>query len=217
MPIRSTTRPTRGDPPGPPADDGLDPKTRQILDAAGRAFCEHGYGKASVDQIARYAGVSKATIYTRFPSKDAIFTAVVDRERRRRQLDEVLTDASQSLEARLTAWGLKMMTLFVDRVTVNVYRMVVAESPRFPELGRAFYRSAPMVARQHLARLLADHGDEAGLAFEDPFLAAGDFIALLRGDLHLRALLDDAHSPDAAEIRRAVDHAVRVFLRAYRR
>lgn len=197
-------------------DDGLDLKTRQILNAAGCAFLEHGYGRASVDQIARDAGVSKATIYTRFASKDAMFMAVVDRERRRRHLDDPLTADGQGFEARLTAWARKMVTVFVDPVTVNVYRMVVAESTRFPELGRAFYRSAPMAARGNLAQMLTVHGPAAGLAIDDPSRAAGDFIGLLRGDLHLRALLDADHQPDTAEIQEAVDHAVRIFLRAYR-
>ena len=197
-------------------DDGLDPKTRQILQAAGKAFLENGYGRTSVDRIAREAGVSKATIYTRFASKDALFMAVVDRERLRRHLDEALTADGQSFDARLTAWARSMVTVFVDPVTVNVYRMVVAESARFPELGRAFYRSAPLAARSHLAEMLLTHGATAGLTIDDPAQAAGDFIGLLRGDLHLRALLDADHRPDAAEVRAAADHAVRVFLRAYR-
>ena len=208
--------PTPGTPtPALPAEDGIDRKTRQILDAAGRAFREHGYGKASVDRIARDAGVSKATLYTRFPSKDAMFMAVVDRERRRRHLDDVLTDDSRSLEDRLRAWGENIVTVIVDPFTANVYRMVVAESPRFPEVGRAFYRSAPQVAREQLARALAEHGAAAGLAIDDPHRAAGDLIGLLRGDLHLRAL-DVEHRPGTAEIRAAVEHAVDVFLRAYR-
>lgn len=200
----------------PPGSDADDAKTRQILDAAGQAFRAHGYGSTSVELIAREAGVSKATIYTRFASKDALFMAVVDRERRRRHLDDALTDGDHDLETRLRTWGIGMVRVFVEPKTVSVYRMVVAESPRFPELGRAFYRSAPLVARDQLARMLAAHGAGAGLAIDDPPRAAADFIGLLRGDLHLRSLLDDQHRPGETEILDAVDHALRVFLRAYR-
>lgn len=196
--------------------DGSDAKTRQILDAAGRAFRARGYGSTSVELIARDAGVSKATLYTRFASKDALFMAVVDRERRRRHLDGALTDGDHDLETRLRNWGIGMIRVFVEPKTVNVYRMVVAESPRFPELGRAFYRSAPVVARDQLACMLAAHAAGAGLAIDDPRRAAGDFISLLRGDLHLRSLLDDQHRPGEPEILDAVEHAIRVFLRAYR-
>ncbi|WP_420563590.1 TetR/AcrR family transcriptional regulator [Thalassobaculum sp.] len=197
-------------------DDGQDPKTRQILNAAAAAFMEHGFGPASVDLIARNAGVSKATVYTRFASKEAMFEAVVERERRRRHLDDVLTDSHPDFETRLRAWAAGMVRVFTDPITTKVYRMVVAESPRFPELGRAFYRSAPMATRECLARQLELHGAEAGLAIDDPMQAAADFIGLLRGDLQLRVLLDVEHQPDANRIDAVVDHAVRLFLRAYR-
>ena len=121
---------------------------------------------------------------------------MVNHERRRRHLDDALSANDCDFETRLRAWAEKMVTVFVDPVTVNVYRMVVAESARFPELGRAFYRSAPMAARNHLAQMLVAHGPAAGMSFDDPSRAAGDFIGLLRGDLHLRALLDVEHQPD---------------------
>lgn len=203
-------------PPCAVEDDGQDPKTRQILNAAAAAFMEHGFGPASVDTIAKIAGVSKATVYTRFSSKEAMFEAVVERERQRRHLDDVLTDSNPDFETRLRAWAAGMVQVFTDPVTAKVYRMVVAESPRFPELGRAFYRSAPMASRERLASQLAAHGAEAGLAIDDPMQAAADFIGLLRGDLQLRVLLDVEHQPDANRIDAIVDHAVRTFLKAYR-
>lgn len=197
-------------------DDGQDPKTRQILNAAAAAFMAHGFGQASVDLIARNAGVSKATVYTRFASKEAMFEAVVERERQRRHLDTVLSDGAGDFETRLRAWAAGMVQVFTDPVTAMVYRMVVAESPRFPELGRAFFRSAPMATREQLARQLAEHGAATGLAIDDPGQAAADFISLLRGDLQLRTLLDVEHQPDAERISAVVDHAVRLFMRAYR-
>ena len=204
------------EPPCQVQDDGQDPKTRQILNAAAAAFMEHGFGPASVDLIAKIAGVSKATVYTRFSSKEAMFEAVVERERKRRHLDDVLTDSHPNFETRLRAWAAGMVQVFTDPITAKVYRMVVAESPRFPELGRAFYRSAPMATRERLARQLEDHGAEAGLAIEDPMQAAADFIGLLRGDLQLRVLLDVEHQPEANRIDAIVDHAVTTFLKAYR-
>ncbi|MDF1792881.1 MAG: TetR/AcrR family transcriptional regulator [Thalassobaculaceae bacterium] len=197
-------------------DDGQDPKTRQILNAAAAAFMEHGFGPASVDLIARNAGVSKATVYTRFASKEAMFEAVVERERQRRHLDAVLTEGLPDFESRLRVWAEGMVQLFTEPGTAKVYRMVVAESPRFPELGKAFYRSAPLATREHLARELERHGAETGLAIDDPMQAASDFLGMLRGDLHLRTLLEVGHQPDAERIRAIADHTVKVFLRAYR-
>src|SRR5215510_5181709 len=52
-------------------------KFEAILEAAGQLFREHGYGAVSMDQIAREAGVSKATVYAHFESKDRLFASMV--------------------------------------------------------------------------------------------------------------------------------------------
>ena len=52
-------------------------KAEAILDAASQLFREHGYGAVSMDQIAREAGVSKATVYAHFVSKDQLFAAMI--------------------------------------------------------------------------------------------------------------------------------------------
>src|ERR1700761_9761627 len=55
----------------------------RILDAAGRVFLEHGFQGTSVDEIAEAASAGKPTIYARFPNKQALFTAVIERLVRR--------------------------------------------------------------------------------------------------------------------------------------
>jgi AcrR family transcriptional regulator len=51
---------------------------RALLDAARRVFAERGYGPASVEEIARTAGVSVGSVYVHFASKEALFTALVE-------------------------------------------------------------------------------------------------------------------------------------------
>src|SRR5690349_8842775 len=48
-------------------------KPQQVRDAAWRLFQQQGYGAASMDAIAREAGVSKATIYAHFADKAQLF------------------------------------------------------------------------------------------------------------------------------------------------
>src|ERR1700757_573795 len=55
----------------------------RILDAAGRVFLERGFQGASVDEIAEAASAGKPTIYARFPNKQALFSAVIERLVRR--------------------------------------------------------------------------------------------------------------------------------------
>src|SRR6202453_2892614 len=73
----------------------------RILDAAGRVFLEHGFQGASVDEIADAASAGKPTIYARFPNKQALFTAVIERLVRRNTSLDALSCASGSIEQRL--------------------------------------------------------------------------------------------------------------------
>src|ERR1700753_3833872 len=52
-------------------------KTEKIVEAASQLFLEQGYGAVSMDQIARDAGVSKATVYAHFESKENLFAAII--------------------------------------------------------------------------------------------------------------------------------------------
>jgi AcrR family transcriptional regulator len=49
---------------------------QRLLDAAAEVFAEHGL-EASVEEIARAAGVGMGTLYRRFPTKDALISALV--------------------------------------------------------------------------------------------------------------------------------------------
>src|SRR6202167_3388530 len=75
----------------------------RILDAAGRVFLEHGFQGASVDEIADAASAGKPTIYARFPNKQALFTAVIERLVRRNTSHYALSCAGGSIEQLLDA------------------------------------------------------------------------------------------------------------------
>ena len=82
----------------------------RILDAAGRVFLEHGFQGASVDEIAEAASAGKPTIYARFPSKQALFTAVIERLVRRNTSLDAFACAGGSIEERLDALAALILT-----------------------------------------------------------------------------------------------------------
>src|SRR5271155_3217371 len=73
----------------------------RILDAAGQVFLERGFSGASIDEIAEVARAGKPTIYGRFPGKEALFTAVIDRLVRRNTSLEAISSAGSLIEDRL--------------------------------------------------------------------------------------------------------------------
>jgi TetR/AcrR family transcriptional regulator, mexJK operon transcriptional repressor len=193
------------------------PKIAQILEAATALFLSQGYGATSMDGVARSAGVSKATLYAHFAGKDDLFAAVVEAECARLKAALAPSGAAgDDLPAALR----RIAGAFVDRMFsadgLAMYRTVVAEAVRFPELGRSFYDSAPAEVLSRLAAYLQGAASRGLLALENPREAAEHFIGLLRGETYLRHLLGIAR-PTPRELDHLVDTAVRVFLRAYGR
>ena len=199
-------------------DAALKPKAEQVLQAAGSLFREQGYGSASMDAIARKAGVSKATLYAHFAGKDELFAAIVGAECRSHSQTLMAPDIDR-LEVReaLGAIGRNFLELVLSDKARAIYRIVMAEAPRFPALGRAFYASGPAVVLARLADFLGAADARGALSVADPKLAAEQFIGMLLGPLHMRHLLGltaEFGDRDPAEV---VEEAVRTFLFAYAR
>jgi TetR/AcrR family transcriptional repressor of mexJK operon len=95
-----------------------------------------------------------------------------------------------------------------------MYRMVVAEAPRFPELGRIFYDSGPTIMIDRIAIILRRATERGLLKVRDPRIAAVQFISLVRGELHLTRVLGlkKASKNPADYIEASVD----LFLAGYR-
>ncbi len=197
---------------------GHSTRTARILDAAREMFLAHGYGATSMDALARCAGVSKATIYAHFAGKEALFAALVSAECAR--LDGEIARSSATAEPPRTALprlASQLLALLMSPWALAIHRVVVAEAPRFPELGAAFYRAGPAAMKARLEAYLAQAITRGELAVPDPALATIQLIGMIRGDLQLRCLLDPTVRPSPAEIDRQATAAVDVFLAAYAR
>jgi TetR/AcrR family transcriptional repressor of mexJK operon len=194
----------------------VSPKAVAILEAARHVFLAHGYGDASMDAIARRAGVSKATLYAHFEGKEQLFAAIVAAECQRLSLQmELAGTEGLELGQALRQIGRSFLGLVTSTQGLGIYRIVVAEAARFPELGRVFYESGPSQAMDRLAEFIAAARDRGELAAPEPRRAAGHFIGLLRGEIHLRCVLGLAATPDGLALDTLLEEAIGAFLRAY--
>ncbi len=202
-----------------PRQDLSPEKRRKIIEAARAAFGELGYERASVDLIASRAGVSKATVYNHFEDKQALFVAgVVDEcEGLRAGLTRCLERPGGDAEQVLQVVGEKILALALSSSVAALYRQVIAEAGRLPEIGRLVFergtRAIQDAVASHLVRL-----EESGAIRldDDPRSAAIAFVALCQGDLAVQARLGVLEYPVDQAARASVRRAVRVFLRAYR-
>ena len=190
-------------------------KREAILAAAKRTFLDAGYDGASMDAIAARAGVSKATVYGHFGSKEALFESIIrDLTRTLMRLPLGLPGAVKPAEA-LTALARRFVEILLDPSSLALYRVLIAEAPRNASLAQMTYRTGAETIVRELAEYLEGETARGTLAVADPALAAEQFYGQLRGHLQLRALLRVEDRPTPQALERFVDTAVGAFLRAY--
>ncbi len=193
-------------------------KFDQVLAGARDIFMTQGFEGASVDEIAKNAGVSKATLYSYFPDKRLLFMEVAKAECQR-QADEILTETSD--DDPLDVVLLEIANRFVSFITSDfgqrVFRICVAESDRFPELGREFYESGPMLMRGHMIELLHCAQERGDVDVEDFELASDQFSELCKADLFPRMVFSVSRTFTEGEKTRVAQGAVKTFLARYQK
>ena len=190
-------------------------KADLIMKAAKTIFTEQGYGAASMDAIARAAGVSKVTIYSYFDNKERLFAAIIASECQACIDRMAPPDVKQlPLKEGLQRVGRTFLTFLLSPKTLSVFRTVIAEVSRFPELGRVFYECGPCISREGLAAYLEHAAARGEIELADSALAAKQFLGLIKSDVHIKSLLG-LTPPSSEELDRVVEQAVEFFLRAY--
>lgn len=191
-------------------------KWDQVLEGARTVFMRDGFEGASVDDIVRVAGVSKATLYSYFPDKRLLFLEVAKTECQAQSEAAVSSiETSGDIREALTTAASRMVRFFTSPVGMQVYRIVVGESQRFPEVGREFYDSGPAVVRSILRNFLQKGIDEGKLKIDDLDLATDQFPELCKAGIHLQLALGLRDSVSEEEIDRVIEGAVDMFLCKY--
>jgi len=197
--------------------DLKNPKVQQILAGAKEAFLELGYEGTSVEEIARRSGVSKATLYNYFPDKQRLFAFFVEiecEEQARRMFN--ITNDVGDVEDALRQIAKSYIKFMVSPFPRRMFRVIVGELVRFPELGRAFYDSGPDICIRRLGQYLAAATARGEISVAEAEVAAHQFFALCRAELFYKILFGLKHDVKDEEIDRIADTAVTTFLQIYR-
>jgi AcrR family transcriptional regulator len=191
-------------------------KFDQVLKGAREVFLADGFEGASVDEIARVAGVSKATLYNYFPDKRLLFMEVA-RSECARQADAPMDLAAACCTPRevLRAAAGHILSVSLSDFGMRMFRICVAEADRFPDLGRQFYESGPMLIRSKIRDYLHSAAAKGELVIDDFDLAADQFAELCRADLVPRVLFNIDPDVSEEDRRRVIDGAVETFLARY--
>jgi len=191
-------------------------KFDQVLDGARTVFLKDGFEGASVDDIAHAAGVSKATLYSYFPDKRLLFMEVARCECLRQSGNALETiDDSAPLCSVLEIAATHLVRFLLSNLGQSIFRLAVAESDRFPELGQIFYASGPKMVHDQLTLYLGRAVQRGELAIDDIDLAADQFAELCKADLFPKLVFGIKSQFSEAEIARVIAGAVGTFMARY--
>jgi AcrR family transcriptional regulator len=192
-------------------------KRRQIMDGAKSAFLANGFDAASMGEIARQAGVSKGTLYVYFSSKESLFGAIIEDERRSQaERIFVLDPADPDIAGTLARLGEAFVRFLCQPEALGSLRTVMAIAERMPELGRSFYQAGPAFGISQVANYLKAKTDDGALAVDDCEIAAAQFLDACQSTMFKPLIFNAGGPPSEERIAHVVGIAVRTFVAAYK-
>jgi AcrR family transcriptional regulator len=199
-----------------PAEDES-AKRRQIIEGARAVFLAKGFDAASMNDIARAAGVSKGTLYVYFKHKEELFEAIVEQECDA-QAEGIfnLDPNDHDVEGVLTRLGNAYVRFLCRPEKAQAIRTVIAIAERMPELGGKFYETGPARGIARLAAYIEAQVAAGILVVEDCEIAAAQLMEACQAMIFKSMVFNFASAPSAERIERVVRIAVSAFVAAYR-
>ncbi|GAA2057935.1 TetR/AcrR family transcriptional regulator [Williamsia deligens] len=188
-------------------------KRAVIVQAATDLFLELGYDRTSLARIATQSGVSRATLFKQFPTKAALFEAIVGEAWSTDHDDEAPPPGD--LAAGLTTIGRRYADLLLRPQMVDLFRIVIAELPRFPDLADAQFTRGKLPYFESVRRYLVTEKHSGGLDLDDPDLAATQFLGMISNYVFWPALLVSGWTVSAERVGQVVDEAVATMVARY--
>jgi len=185
-------------------------KRRQILDAGRDLFLAQGFADTSMDQVTARSGVSKATVYNHFPSKEKLFEEAV-----RIRSEEVFA-ALPGLDAQhkhpeemLTQYFHALMQVLMSNEGSNMCFLLMSEGRRFPGNAQLIYESGFGRGLRELAVYLTQLNEAGTLRISDPDWAAIRLLGLVMPPVPMMCA---GFSPPTIPSVEEVQKCIRLFL-----
>jgi AcrR family transcriptional regulator len=195
-----------------------EPLRQRVMDAAFAIFLDKGFAATSTLDIASRANISKRDLYQVAAGKSELLRqAMAERAGKMRPPPELpVATSREALAATLAAFGLTVLSGVCDRTMLALYRFAAVEAESAPDVARMLVALGRDASRAALSRALARAQADGFIRAGDPAAQAGDFIALLWGDLLLRLVMRLADPPPHAVLERRAQEATEKLLTLYR-
>ena len=180
-------------PAGRPRAADLEARNENLINTAGQLFLEMGYGKVSLELIARQAHVAVRTIYVKFGGKAGLFKAVLIANRDKFIAPQKMEQDSRPFKDIVGDFSEHFLEMINEPDALEVQRMVIAEARINPEVAHSFFEAGPRQSREMLARFFERPDIRAQLRDDlDVTLLPGFLLNCVTGDGFSRFLFNPA-------------------------
>ena len=183
--------------------------------AAADLFLREGYDRTTLVQVARAANISTGTLFKHFPTKAALFGAIMAQMWEADPALDVPLPPAGNPAAGLEAIGRDYAVKLRHPQTGPFFRVIIAETPRFPELGRALFDLGKMPYLERLYAYLRTEMAAGTLAVEDVSMAGQQFFGMINGLIFWPRLLTTDLTIADAEVDTVIREAVLTVLARY--
>jgi AcrR family transcriptional regulator len=190
-------------------------KRQQIIQAAGELFVEHGFEKVSMEGIAKFAGVSKQTVYSHFGNKQQLFTAAIDAKCDEYTLVPDEQSSAMDCETYLNCFCTDLGSLLASREAIGILKACIREDSN-SEISELFWAAGPNKIRQRLISYLKEQAQRGYLKFENIEFATSQLIAMIHSEAQFRNLLCAEDAKSTSELADYARSCVKLFLKAYK-
>ena len=181
---------------GRPRAADLEARNNNLIDKAGCLFLEMGYGKVSLELIAREAHVAVRTIYVKFGGKSGLFKAVLSANRDKFFTPQQMEADKRPLKDIIGEFSKHFLALITAPAALEIQRMVIAEARTNPEVAESFFEGGPRQSREMLAQFFARPDIRAQLRDDLPLELLPTYLFnCITGDQFSRFLFDPAEQP----------------------
>ncbi len=197
---------------GRPTAEQATTRQGELLDAALDMFLDRGFELTTMEAVAASVGMTKRTVYARYPDKAALFLATVQRAIERSIVPRERLDAidADDLEAALIAVARLRVGNVMTPEGLRLQRIINTESYRFPAIFTMAYEQSGRPVIDFLAALFRRHDAVGTIRLDRPEMAANVFMSMaVSGPVRI---IVSGNALDPRDIEDRIAFAVRLFL-----
>ena len=187
-------------------------RRRQIIESAATLFSRRGFRGTTTREVAQAVGVSEATVFKHFATKQDLYTAIIEVKAQTRQVLDVVTPLAEARDDAALLRALAREMILRTQTDPTLMRLLFFSALEGHALADLFFQRRVQALDDFLGKYIADRVAAGAFRAVDPILAAWNFIGMIVQYLLLQELFRQK-APSNVSVEQAIEEMVATFLR----